>query len=97
MVRRIKYFSELPSPLKNLVDKELDRGFLEPFTIEYKSERNRAVRLEYSNEDLLVILDYGMKRDAPDDEDDDTDDDDSTNEGMDDDLDDDLKEDEDDD
>lgn len=57
-VRRIIYFSGLPSADKKLIMQEMEDGFTEPFGVNHKGERYRAIQIELNEDDCLVLLDY---------------------------------------
>lgn len=111
-VRRILYFSGLPSADKKLIMQEMEDGFTEPFGVNHKGERYRAIQIELNEDDCLVLLDYVPSSsslivddrstnsdDDSDDEDDDLDDDldeDELDDDMDEDFDEDDSDDEDD-
>ena len=91
---------------------EMEDGFTEPFGVNHKGERYRAIQIELNEDDCLVLLDYVPSSsslivddrntnsdDDSDDEDDDLDDDlddDELDDDMDEDFDDDDSDDEDD-
>lgn len=97
-VRRIIYFSGLPSADKKLIMQEMEDGFTEPFGVNHKGERYRAIQIELNEDDCLVLLDYvpsssslivddrnTSSDDDSDDDDDDLDDDDLDDDELDDD------------
>lgn len=97
-VRRIIYFSGLPSADKKLIMQEMEDGFTEPFGVNHKGERYRAIQIELNEDDCLVLLDYvpsssslivddrsKSSEDDSDDDEDDLDDDDLDDDELDDD------------